>query len=127
MSRKSRTLFPTRVAEAAVKGGFTVNLTDGSWWWSRGMYALHGYPDIEPPAVVPNNRLVLSHRDPADRLALRQAWTHLLMDGGMVALHYRIIGADQVRRPVFVMASIRSGRDGDTITGVMQLERPGAP
>jgi len=125
MSRKSRTLLPTGIAEADLKGGFTINLANGSWWWSPGMYALHGYPDSQPPAVIPNSRLLLAHRDPADRDALRQAWTHLLSDGGMVALHYRIIGADQVHRPVFVMASIRSGRDGDTITGVMQLESSG--
>jgi len=129
MSRKShpRNLgseAPSGVAEADLKGGFTINLTDGSWWWSTGMYLLHGYPDSRPPAVVPSSRLLLAHRDPADRDGFREAWGHLLMDGGMVALHYRIVGADQTRRPVFVMASIRADPDGDVITGVMQLERP---
>ncbi|MEP6559906.1 MAG: hypothetical protein ABJD68_02395 [Nakamurella sp.] len=122
MSHRHGTSAPTGVAEAGVKGGFTINLTDGSCWWSPGMYALHGYPDRQPPAVLPSTRLLLSHRDPADQRAILQAWTHLLMDGGMVALRYRILGADQLRRPVFVMASIRSDRAGDIITGVMQLE-----
>ena len=51
-----------------------------------------------------------------------EASRHLLIDGGVIALSYRIVGADKIRRPVFVMASIRSDRDGDIVTGVMQLE-----
>jgi hypothetical protein len=125
MSRKSRTMFPTGIAEADIKGGFTINPTDGSCWWSPGMYALHGYPAQRPHSPVPSTRLLLAHCDPADWRIISEARTHLLMDGGMVAVRYRIIGADQVRRPVFVMASVRSGRDGDVITGVMQLERTG--
>jgi hypothetical protein len=109
---------------AEVKGGFRVSLSDGAWWWSPGMYTLHGYQPPQSSTTVPTTRLLLAHRHPADRPVVAGAWSHLLADGGLVAFHYRIVGFDGVVRPVFAMASTDyyAGRAPTIVTGVIQLE-----
>ncbi len=120
-------------APAGIKGGFRFSLTDGAWWWSPGMYALHGYRQTQMRSIQPSTRLILSHRHPADRRAMAAAWAHLLADGKLAAFHYRIVGADGVVRPVFALAStdFNRGHDPTLVTGVLQLEefstRTGSP
>lgn len=107
-----------------VKGGFRVALNTGLWWWSPGMFTLHGYRGRHAITTVPTTKLVIGHRHPDDRRAMADAWAHLVAEGGLVAFHYRIIGADGVIRPVFAMASTcnHTGRAPTVVTGVMQLE-----
>jgi hypothetical protein len=115
---------------AGVKGGFRLSLASGKWWWSPGMFQLHGYRTGQLPSVRPTSRLLLAHRHPADRHAFAQAWRHLLADGGVVAVRYRIVGVDDRVRPVFAMASLRrsdgpaDGRQPPIVTGVMQSDGP---
>lgn len=116
---------------AGVKGGFRLCLPTGQWWWSTGMYRLHGYRPQQWPSVRPSARLLLTHRHPADRSAFAQAWTHLLETGGVMAVRYRIVGVDGVIRPVFAMAYFdapagAAGRPTGEITGVMQSEESAA-
>jgi len=114
-----------RVEEAVtIKGGFRFDRTDGSWWWSPGMFLLHGYDPDRLHGVVPSMRLLLAHRHPADRQALADAWAHLVGDGRLVAFRHRVVGADGVIRPVFTVASTGHGRDACAVTGVMQLDLP---
>src|SRR6478752_5428859 len=115
-------------APAGIKGGFRFSLTDGAWWWSPGMFALHGYRQTQMRSVQPSTRLILSHRHPADRRAMAAAWAHLLADGKLVAFHYRIVGADGVVRPVFALAStdFNRGHDPTLVTGVLS-SRSSAP
>jgi len=112
---------------AGIKGGFRITLASNSWWWSPGMYTLHGYRPDQLPEIVPTTRLVLAHRHSADQQAMAAAWSHLIADGKLVAFHYRIVGADGVIRPVFAMAStdFHPGHAPTVVTGVMQLESPG--
>jgi PAS domain-containing protein len=107
-----------------VKGGFRITLADGTWWWSPGMFTLHGYRPDEMPRVRPSTRLVLAHRHPDDRKAMANAWAHLIADGRLVALHYRVLGADGITRAVFALASTDHHRKGrpTAVTGVLQLE-----
>ena len=120
-------------APAGIKGGFRFSLTDAAWWWSPGMYALHGYRPEEMQKIRPSTRLIVIHRHPADRQAMAAAWAHLIADGSLAAFHYRIVGADGVTRPVFAMAStdFNRGHDPTLVTGVLQLEefstRTGSP
>ena len=120
-------------APAGIKGGFRFSLVDGAWWWSPGMYLLHGYGPNQMHRIAPSTRLILSHRHPADRQAMASAWAHLLAEGKLAAFHYRIIGADGVTRPVFAMAStdFNRGHAPTMVTGVLQLEefstRTGTP
>jgi PAS domain-containing protein len=114
---------------AGVRGGFRYSLSTGLWWWSPGMFQMHGFRPGEYQRVRPSLRLLLAMRHPAERAALAQAWRHLRTDGGLVAFRYRIVGVDGRIRPVFVMASFDSGspdRDGGRrigeVTGVMQSD-----
>ena len=50
---------------AGIKGGFRLCLTNGQWWWSPGMYRLHGYPPDRWRSVRPSGRLLLAHSDAA--------------------------------------------------------------
>jgi hypothetical protein len=107
-----------------IKGAFRMTLTDGACWWSPGMFALHGFPTNRAPWLVPTTRMMINHVHPADRRATANAWAHLLADGHLVALHYRIVGADDVVRPVFVLASTNHERANPptVVTGVMELD-----
>jgi hypothetical protein len=107
-----------------LKGGFRIDLSDGTWWWSPGMFTLHGYRPDQMALTTPTTRLVLAHRHPADREAMADAWAHLIADGHLVALHYRVIGADGVTRAVFALASTdhTDGRPPTAVTGVLQFE-----
>jgi hypothetical protein len=112
---------------AGVKGGFRLSLTTGQWWWSPGMYRLHGYLPNQWASVRPSGRLLLIHRHPDDRSAFAQAWSHLLNDGGMIAVRYRIVGFDRLVRPVFAMAYVDAPARGTgahqrEVTGVMQSD-----
>jgi PAS domain-containing protein len=111
-------------APAGIKGGFRFSLTDDAWWWSPGMYALHGYRQAQMQKIRPSTRLMVIHRHPADRQAMAAAWAHLIADGSLAAFRYRILGADGVIRAVFALAStdFNRGHDPTLVTGVLQLE-----
>ena len=115
---------PDRHGPAGVKDGFRFDLSSGSWWWSPGMYTLHGYRPGEGPGLPAGPRLVFAHRHPDDRAVVRTAWRQLIVRGGLVAVHYRVLGADGVIRRVFVMVSPVSGshRQLAGVTGVMELD-----
>ena len=108
---------------AGVKGGFRFSMTTGQWWWSPGVFRLHGYDPEQSRSVRPDGRLLLAHRHPDDRRTFVQAWRHLLSDGGVVAVRYRIVGVDGRVRPVFAMAYLdrEVGRPRE-VTGVIQSD-----
>lgn len=109
---------------AGIRGGFRLALASGQWWWSPGVFQLHGVGPAGRGFVRPSTRLLLTRRHPADRASFAEAWRHLLTDGGMVAVRYRIVGVDGRVRPVFVMAYLNetAGRGPRFVTGVMQSE-----
>ena len=108
----------------SVKGAFRVTLASGTWWWSPGMYTLHGYRPGQARQVVPSTRLMLAHLHPADRRSMNEAWAHLIADGELVALRFRIVGADGVVRPVFALAStgFAAGDAPSVVTGVLEFD-----
>jgi len=109
---------------AGIKGGFRLSLVSGQWWWSPGVFELHGFGPATRRQARPSTRLLLARRHPADRSAFIAAWRHLLADGGIVAIRYRIIGIDGQVRPVFVMAYLDevTGRGPRFVSGMMQSE-----
>jgi PAS fold len=114
----------TVVTVPGIKGAFRMTLADGACWWSPGMFTLHGYRAGRLPRLVPTTRVMVNHVHPADRRATADAWAHLIADGHLVALHYRIVGADGVVRPVFVLASTNHDRANPptVVTGVMEFD-----
>ena len=88
------------------------------------MFTLHGYPADRLPQLVPTMRLMVGHVHPDDRRSAADAWAHLIADGHLVALHYRIAGADGVVRPVFVLASTDPDKShpATVVTGVMEFD-----
>jgi len=111
---------------AGIKGAFRITLADGGLWWSPGMFTLHGYKANQLPQIVPTPRLMGGHVHPADRRATANAWSHLISDGHLIALHYRVSGADGTIRPVFVLAStdLDKNHPPTAVTGVMEFDAP---
>lgn len=109
---------------AGIKGAFRITLADGACWWSPGMFTLHGYRADQLPRLVPTMRMMVGHVHPDDRRATAAAWAHLIADGHLVALHYRITGADGIVRPVFVLASTdhEQAHPPTLVTGVMEFD-----
>lgn len=137
MMKNSSTLVRGRLVEqhrntehieprATLKGGFRVTLSDMSWWWSPGMFTLLGYRPEQAAQIVPTTSLVLAHRHRDDRRSVESAWAQLVTGDGVAAVHYRIVGADGITRPVFAMASTQYDDEHTPvqITGVLQLEVP---
>jgi hypothetical protein len=111
---------------AGIKGAFRITLADGACWWSPGMFTLHGYRANQSPRLVPTTRIMISQVHPADLRGMADAWAHLIADGHLIALHYRIVGADGIVRPVFVLAStdLDKAHPPTVVTGVMEFDRP---
>ena len=67
-------------AEPAAR--FRYDVRSGDWWWSPGMFDLHGLTDGE---VAPSTELLMSHKHPEDlagteqtlRSVLTEAWSRL--------------------------------------------------
>lgn len=114
-------------APGGITGGFQFRLSDGTWWWSPGMYMLLGIDQRQINQHPPSTRLLLRHLHPADRATVGEAWLHLRERGGPVAFDYRITGADGVLRPVFVTASVDRDSNGGVISGVIALETAPIP
>ncbi len=121
MSRHQGTFI---TAPTGVKGAFRITLADGTCWWSPGMFTLHGDRAGRLSRLVPTTRMMVTHVHPADRRATANAWAHLIADGHLVALRYRIVGADEVIRPVFVLAStdLDKTHPPTVVTGVMEFD-----
>ena len=93
-------------------GRFTVDLDTDSWWWSAGMYHLHGF---EPGDVIPTTELMLAHRQAAE--GSPEAWSVSAMvdaaeAGEPFGSSYRIIDARGHERTVAVVASARDTGPG---------------
>lgn len=56
------------MSDPSLVGHFSHRPDTDEWWWSDGMYRIHGF---EPGEVVPTTELVMSHIHPDDRQA---AW-----------------------------------------------------
>lgn len=118
---------PLAGAGPVTSGRFRVDLRPARWWWSSGMWTLHGYP--VDPAVRPSldSCLLCRHVRSDDFRALDAGWRRLTHVAGAVAVDYHLVGADGVVRLVRIVAAwlIRDG--APAIGGTLALVEPARP
>ena len=77
-------------------GSYRYAAAEGSWQWSDGVYAIHGFRRGE---VVPSTALLLAHAHSADRRRAAQLLKSGLHDGELFSFLYRLVDASgQLRR-----------------------------
>lgn len=76
---------------------FRFDVVTGSWWWSEGMYALHGFA---PGEVVPSTELLLAHKHEDDRARTAESLRAVLADGEPFCCRHRIVDAAGLTRTV---------------------------
>ena len=69
---------------------FRYDLVGGRWWWSEGMYALHGF---EPGEVIPSTQLMLAHKHPDDRTRTEHTLQAVMATGEPFCCRHRILDA----------------------------------
>jgi hypothetical protein len=96
-------------ALASVLPAFAWNLTADRFWWSAGMFHLHGFApgDIEPTLAV-----LLAHQHPDDRDTARQALGRISRDGRPFVFEHRLITRHGQVRTVLLSATARSDAVG---------------
>lgn len=85
-----------RAPHAALVGHFSHRPDADEWWWSDGMYRIHGF---EPREVVPTTSLVMSHVHPDDRAAAEESRKGAVERGEPFSFVHRIstaAGSDRV-------------------------------
>lgn len=92
----------------------TGSAADGTWWWSDGCYALHGFT---PGDVVPTTELMRAHVHPDDR----QEWWDALTDAGTTPREARFRLRDAAGRERTVVGVCRGLGDGQVEAVLVDL------
>jgi hypothetical protein len=69
---------------------FRYDLVSGRWWWSEGMYALHGFARGE---VIPSTELMLAHKHPDDRTRTEHTLHAVMETGEPFCCRHRVLDA----------------------------------
>jgi hypothetical protein len=93
----------TRAPHAALVGHFSHRPDADEWWWSDGMYRIHGF---EPREVVPTTSLVMSHVHPDDRAAAEESRKNAVEHGEPFSFVHRITTAAGGDRVVVVAGHV---------------------
>ncbi len=81
-------------------GRFVYDVPTDTWWWSDGVYLIHGF---RPGEVVPSTALIDAHRHPEDQESLNSLARRLLKEHGEpFSVHQRILDARRQERTVLV-------------------------
>jgi anti-anti-sigma factor len=89
-------------------GSYRYAAAEGSWQWSDGVYAIHGFRRGE---VVPSTALLLAHAHSADRRRAAQLLESGLHDGELFSFLYRLIDASgRLRRALITGEGIFGGQ-----------------
>ena len=97
-------------------GYFTYTVEDDHWYWSQGIYELHGY---EPGAVPASTELLLQHKHPDDAVRAFEVLETVIRDGQPFSCYHRIIDAAGCVRYVLSVGRALAGADGrvEQVTG----------
>jgi len=89
-------------------GTFRYDLDRGTWWWSPGVYAIHGY---EPDEIVPTTELMTAHQHPDDRAGAARLIAAAVHAGAPFCSRHRIV---DTRHRVHTVVTLGQGQsDGD--------------
>ncbi len=95
-------------------GSYRYAAAEGSWQWSDGVYAIHGFRRGE---VVPSTALLLTHAHAADRRYTAHLLESCLRNGELFSFLYRLIDASGQLRSALIAGEGIFGRDGQ-VTGL---------
>lgn len=95
-------------------GRFTWRPDPDTWWWSEGMYVIHGF---EPHAIVPSTEVVLSHVHPDDVASAMAAHEAVLAQGGAFTFPHRIFTARREERIVITAGHLEEDQEGRVVVG----------
>ncbi len=99
-------------AEPAAR--FRYDVATGDWWWSPGMFELHGLVDGE---MQPSTDLLMAHKHPGDLAATENTLRHVLATGEPFCCRHRVVDAHGRLREVLSVGEAGRGPDG-SITAV---------
>ena len=88
---------PTHLPSPAQVGRFRFTAPTGRWWWSDGMFAIHG---MAPGEVVPTLALMSRHIHPEDRGRVLDALGRCGSDGEPFGCQYRLVDLHGAERTV---------------------------
>jgi anti-anti-sigma factor len=95
-------------------GSYRYAAADGSWRWSDGVYAIHGFRRGE---IVPSTALLLAHAHSADRRHAAQLLESCLRNGELFSFLYRLVDASGRVRWALIAGEGVFGRHGQ-VTGL---------
>ncbi|MFF2622932.1 PAS and ANTAR domain-containing protein [Oerskovia jenensis] len=96
-------------------GQFVLTVRTGEWWWSDGLYEMHGF---KPGEVVPTTELMLAHKHPDDRARVQALLADACLSGEPFACVHRIIDANGHTRTLGVVGRGRKEPGSDQVTQV---------
>jgi hypothetical protein len=91
---------------------FRFDVVTGSWWWSPGMFALHGF---EAGDVEPSTDLLMAHKHPEDLLATEDTLRGVLTTGEPFCCRHRVVDAHGRIREVLSVGEGFCDDDGNVI------------
>jgi hypothetical protein len=90
-------------------GTFRHDLDGDTWWWSPGVYAIHGY---QPGQIVPTTALMTAHQHPDDRTGAARLLAAAVHAGQPFCSRHRIVDARQRVHTVITLGQGRSNGEG---------------
>lgn len=93
----------------ASAGRLRYDLRADQWWWSPGLFDLHG---VAPGSVEPGAALLLRGIHPDDRAQVRQALGGACAAGTPFAVRHRICRMDGTVRTAVLVGDLETGPDG---------------
>ena len=91
---------------------FRFDVLTGTWWWSPGMFALHGF---EAGEVEPSTDLLMAHKHPEDLLATEDTLRGVLTTGEPFCCRHRVLDARGRVREVLSVGEGFCDDDGNVI------------
>ena len=91
---------------------FRYDVASGTWWWSPGMFALHGF---ETGEVDPSTDLLMAHKHPEDLLATEDTLRGVLTTGEPFCCRHRVVDSRGRVREVLSVGEGFCDDDGNVV------------